>query len=306
MSATQVEALRTLLPESVTAPTRARIARALFLRAARTLPVGALTVELPDGSTRRQGRAGDRRRSRSIARTSSTGSARTAASASARRTWPATGRLTTSPGRSRRSPPRSTGSHPRRFAGSARLLDRRLPSHEENTLAGAAQNISRHYDLSNELFALFLDETMTYSCAVFEPGDTLETAQRRKYEALADLADVGPSHDVLEIGTGWGGMAMHLAATRGCRVTSVTISRAQAELARERIAAAGLDGLIDVVLCDYREVEGDVRPHRLGRDVRGGRRALLAHVLRVLRPLSARPAARSGCRRSRCPTAATG
>ena len=71
------------------------------------------------------------------------------------------------------------------------MLDRRLPTHEENTLSGAAQNISRHYDLSNELFALFLDETMTYSCAVFEPGDTLETAQRRKYEALAELADVG-------------------------------------------------------------------------------------------------------------------
>ena len=97
---------------------------------------------------------------------------------------------------------------------------------------------------------------MTYSCAIFEPGDTLETAQRRKYEALAELADVRPGHDVLEIGTGWGGMAMHLAATRGCRVTSATISRAQASLARERIAAAGLADLIDVVLCDYREIEG--------------------------------------------------
>ncbi len=88
------------------------------------------------------------------------------------------------------------------------------------------------------------------------PATRLETAQRRKYEALAELADVGPGHDVLEIGTGWGGMAMHLAATRGCRVTSVTISRAQASLARERIAAAGLADLIDVVLCDYREIEG--------------------------------------------------
>ena len=255
MSATQVEALRTLLPESVTAPTRARIARALFLRAARTLPVGALTVELPDGSTAVRGGPGSPtltvHREDFFHRLGAHGrigfgEAYMAGDWSADDLPGALAAFAASLDRLAPAPFRRIG----------RLLDRRLPSHEENTLAGAAQNISRHYDLSNELFALFLDETMTYSCAVFEPGDTLETAQRRKYEALAELADVGPSHDVLEIGTGWGGMAMHLAETRGCRVTSVTISRAQAELARERIAAAGLDGLIDVVLCDYREVEG--------------------------------------------------
>ena len=255
MSATQVEALRTLLPESVTAPTRARIARALFLRAARTLPVGALTVELPDGSTAVKGGPGSPtltvHREDFFHRLGAHGrigfgEAYMAGDWSADDLPGALAAFAASLDRLAPAPFRRIG----------RLLDRRLPSHEENTLAGAAQNISRHYDLSNELFALFLDETMTYSCAVFEPGDTLETAQRRKYETLAELADVGPSHDVLEIGTGWGGMAMHLAETRGCRVTSVTISRAQAELARERIAAAGLDGLIDVVLCDYREVEG--------------------------------------------------
>ena len=255
MSATQVEALRTLLPESVTAPTRARIARALFLRAARTLPVGALTVELPDGSTAVKGGPGSPtltvHREDFFHRLGAHGrigfgEAYMAGDWSADDLPGALAAFAASLDRLAPAPFRRIG----------RLLDRRLPSHEENTLAGAAQNISRHYDLSNELFALFLDETMTYSCAVFEPGDTLETAQRRKYEALAELADVGASHDVLEIGTGWGGMAMHLAETRGCRVTSVTISRAQAELARERIAAAGLDGLIDVVLCDYREVEG--------------------------------------------------
>ena len=83
-----------------------------------------------------------------------------------------------------------------------------------------ARNIARHYDLSNELFALFLDETMTYSCAVFEPGDY---AGRRRSGAsttpCCDLAGVGAGDHVLEIGTGWGGMAMHAAATRGCRVT---------------------------------------------------------------------------------------
>ena len=126
---------------------------------------------------------------------------------------------------------------------------------------------------------------MTYSCAVFEPGDTLETAQRRKYEALAELADVGPAHDVLEIGTGWGGMAIH--AGRDARLPG----HVGDDLAgpggarRERIAAAGLGDLIDVVLCDYREIEGTLRQDRLGRDVRGGRRALLADLLRHLRPV---------------------
>ncbi len=194
---------------------------------------------------------------------------------------------------------------PAPFRRIGRVIDRRLPAHEENTLSGAARNISRHYDLSNELFALFLDETMTYSCAVFEPGDTLETAQRRKYEALAELADVRPGHDVLEIGTGWGGMAMHLAATRGCRVTSATISQAQAALARERIAAAGLDDLIEVVLCDYREIEGTYdRIVSVEMFEAVGERywpTFFASCDRYLRPGGA-----SGCRRSRCPTAGTG
>jgi cyclopropane-fatty-acyl-phospholipid synthase len=136
------------------------------------------------------------------------------------------------------------------------LYEPRIPAEQRNTPTGAARNISRHYDLSNELFALFLDETMTYSCAIFEPGDTLADAQRRKYQAICDRIELRESDHLLEIGTGWGGMAMHLAATRGCRVTSVTISRAQAALARERIAAAGLADLVEVVLCDYREITG--------------------------------------------------
>src|SRR5581483_4836250 len=114
-------------------------------------------------------------------------------------------------------------------------------------------NITRHYDLSNDLFALFLDPTMTYSAAVFEPGDTLEQAQVRKYEALCRMIEVGPSDHVLEIGTGWGGFAIHAAATHGCRVTTATISPAQAALARERVAAAGLADRVEVVLRDYRE-----------------------------------------------------
>lgn len=137
-----------------------------------------------------------------------------------------------------------------------RLVESRRPAGEANTLDGARTNIHRHYDLSNAFFALFLDETMTYSCALFADGDDLATAQRRKYDRIARLARVSADMHVLEIGTGWGGMAMHLATTRGCRVTTTTISAEQASLARERIAAAGLDDRIDVVERDYRELAG--------------------------------------------------
>jgi len=136
------------------------------------------------------------------------------------------------------------------------LYEPRIPAEERNTVAGSARNIARHYDLSNDLFALFLDPTMTYSAAVFEPGDTLEAAQIRKYEALCRMAALGPDDHVLEIGTGWGGFAVHAAATYGCRVTTATISQAQASLARRRVAAAGLSGRVEVILRDYRALRG--------------------------------------------------
>jgi cyclopropane-fatty-acyl-phospholipid synthase len=136
------------------------------------------------------------------------------------------------------------------------LYEPRIPAEQRNTPTGAARNISRHYDLSNDLFATFLDSTMTYSAAMFEPGDTLEAAQTRKYETLCRMVDLRPSDHLLEIGTGWGGFAIHAAATRGCRVTTATISAAQAALARERIAAASLSDRVEVVLRDYRAIEG--------------------------------------------------
>ncbi|MFE2141972.1 class I SAM-dependent methyltransferase [Streptomyces sp. NPDC059456] len=133
------------------------------------------------------------------------------------------------------------------------------PEAELNSRAGARQNIRRHYDLSNELFALFLDETLSYSSAVFTSfparHESLAAAQHRKIDRLLDLACVGPGQSVLEIGTGWGELALR-AAARGARVTTVTLSAEQQHLARRRIAAAGLADRVDVQLRDYRDLEG--------------------------------------------------
>jgi len=132
-----------------------------------------------------------------------------------------------------------------------------LPHHERNTPDGAARNISRHYALSNELFELFLDETMAYSCAIFEPGDDLESAQRRKYDAVCDLALIGPDSNLLEIGSGWGGNAIYMAKHYGCKVTSLTISAEQHKMAVERVEAAGLSDRISILMQDYRLMEGE-------------------------------------------------
>jgi cyclopropane-fatty-acyl-phospholipid synthase len=151
--------------------------------------------------------------------------------------------------------------------GSARLVPRRLqwlrrwyvtqqPAAEENDVAGARENISRHYDLSNELFAQFLDQTMTYSSALFAPGDSLEDAQRRKVDAILDLAGVRAGSRVVEIGTGWGSLAIRAAAERRARVTTLTISDEQQRLAQQRVAEAGLADRIEVQLRDYRDAEG--------------------------------------------------
>lgn len=135
----------------------------------------------------------------------------------------------------------------------------RQPSARRNTPDGSRANISHHYDLSNDLFALFLDETLTYSSALFRalPArfDLLADAQRRKIDRLLDLADVHDGSRVLEIGTGWGELAIR-AAARGARVTSITLSAEQRDLARARAAAAGLDDRITIELCDYRAVQG--------------------------------------------------
>jgi cyclopropane-fatty-acyl-phospholipid synthase len=141
------------------------------------------------------------------------------------------------------------------------LVDRRIPAIQKNTLEGSRTNIAAHYDLSNDLFAAFLDPTMSYSSAWFDDGEPIETATRlaeaqlRKIDGVLDLACVKADSRVLEIGTGWGSLAIR-AAQRGARVTTITLSAEQMRLARARVAAAGLSGLVDVVLLDYREVAG--------------------------------------------------
>ncbi|MFD7069655.1 class I SAM-dependent methyltransferase [Streptomyces sp. NPDC059913] len=133
------------------------------------------------------------------------------------------------------------------------------PAADRNTRTGSRENIQHHYDLSNDLFAAFLDPTLSYSSAVFTglPADfaSLADAQHRKIDRLLDLARVGDGTRLLEIGTGWGELALR-AAARGARVTTLTLSAEQAGLARARIAAAGLSDRVDVQLRDYRDAEG--------------------------------------------------
>ena len=126
-----------------------------------------------------------------------------------------------------------------------------------NTRAGSRRNIGAHYDLSNEFFALFLDETMTYSPAVFGGADrTLADAQREKYRALLGRIGLRPGQHVLEIGCGWGGFAELAAAEFGARVTGITVSRRQHDYARARLARAGLAGRTEILYRDYRDITG--------------------------------------------------
>lgn len=126
-----------------------------------------------------------------------------------------------------------------------------------NTRLGSRRNIAAHYDLGNPLFELFLDPSLMYSSAIYAREDeSLEIAAARKLERICRKLDLKPGDHVVEIGTGWGGFALHAAARFGCRVTTTTISREQYDLARERVAAAGLSERITVLLNDYRDLEG--------------------------------------------------
>jgi cyclopropane-fatty-acyl-phospholipid synthase len=126
-----------------------------------------------------------------------------------------------------------------------------------NTRRGSRRNIRYHYDLSNDFFSLFLDETMTYSSALFaQEAQPLAEAQRNKFRSLAEKTLLGPRDHVLEIGCGWGGFAIFAARTYGCRVTGITISEQQYRLARQRVAAAGLEDCVSIQLQDFRDLTG--------------------------------------------------
>ena len=145
-------------------------------------------------------------------------------------------------------------------SGSAKLM---VPARKllhwvnRNSRAGSKRNISAHYDLGNDFFSLWLDETMMYSSAVFErPDMTLKEASEAKLDRICRKLELTADDHVLEIGTGWGGFAVYAARNYGCRVTTTTISREQYEYAAGRVAAAGLNDRVELLLKDYRDLEG--------------------------------------------------
>ncbi len=158
-----------------------------------------------------------------------------------------------------------------------------------NTRSGSRKNIAAHYDLGDEFFRLFLDETMTYSAALFErPDQPLADAQRAKYDRICQILRLSADDHVVEIGTGWGGFAIHAASRYGCRVTTTTISRRQHAEATRRVAAAGLADRVEVRRDDYRDLQGRYDTlvsiemiEAVGRDHLGD---FFATIQRLLRP----------------------
>lgn len=146
---------------------------------------------------------------------------------------------------------------PRLVGVLSRMRDRLLHLARSNRRVQARRNIRTHYDLSNDLYRLFLDPSMTYSAALFDrPGISLEEAQKAKYERLARWAGIRQGDRVLEIGCGWGGFAEYAAGELGCSITGVTLSEQQAAFARDRLQARGLTDLVDIRLTDYRDMQG--------------------------------------------------
>ena len=145
--------------------------------------------------------------------------------------------------------------------GLMRLLSKRsnlrLHRNRANTKEQSKHNIHAHYDMGNEFFSLFLDPTLTYSSAVFAfDGQLLADAQVNKYDRMCKLAGIKAESRVLEVGSGWGGFAIHAAREYGCHVTTITLSQEQFDLASQRIRDAGLSERIDIRLMDYRDVTG--------------------------------------------------
>jgi len=135
--------------------------------------------------------------------------------------------------------------------------DRLAHLRNQNSREGSRRNISFHYDLGNEFYALWLDDSMTYSAALFEqPGMSIYYAQQAKYRRLAEEVGIKPGDRVLEIGCGWGGFAEFAIAELGCQVTGITLSQEQLDFAQKKLTSAGLADKADLRLCDYRDIEG--------------------------------------------------
>ncbi len=238
----------------------APVVKALALRGLRHPVGGSFEVEMPDGSVHRMGSAGAPRTSRIVVRNKDMfrriasrgrvgfGEAYQAGDWTTDDLVAFLETLALTAEDIRRRPPAS-------LVPTAISRRPRLPNPAD--LVRARRDIRYHYDLGNDLYKIFLDPSMTYSCAYFErPGQSLEDAQQAKYRRLCEKLRIGPEHHVLEVGCGWGGFAMHAARERGCRVTGITLSIEQAEEARARVVAAGLDDRIDIVIQDYREMRG--------------------------------------------------
>ncbi len=143
------------------------------------------------------------------------------------------------------------------IAAVLKWLARRWHRRHENSVDGSAKNIHAHYDLGNDFYSLFLDDTMTYSCGVFEtPESSLRDASVAKVDRLCRKLDLKPTDHLIEIGTGWGYFAVHAAKNYGCKVTTTTISREQFEFANRRVEQAGLSDRITLLLQDYRTLTG--------------------------------------------------
>jgi cyclopropane-fatty-acyl-phospholipid synthase len=139
--------------------------------------------------------------------------------------------------------------------GRPSLGDRILHALRFNSRSGSKRNISAHYDLGNEFYRLWLDDTMTYSAACFEEDcSDLAEAQHRKWDRILEIADPDSRSNLLEIGCGWGGFAIHAAKKAGCRVTGVTLSREQHDFAQARVAEEGLESRVEIRLQDYRDI----------------------------------------------------
>jgi cyclopropane-fatty-acyl-phospholipid synthase len=241
--------------------TIATAAERVLLRSASRLRVGCLTVVLPDGRRRVFGDRGSERRAeirvhdRAAAIRLLLHGETGAGEAYMDGQWssPDLEALIELAALNRSALAMSAGWWRRPFEVPRRLAHRA----RRNSRAQARKNIAAHYDLGNDFYRLFLDETLTYSSAVFEtPDQTLADAQRAKYRRIAERAGLRTGMHVLEIGSGWGGFALYAAGELGCRVTSITISAEQHALARERVREAGLEHLVDIELRDYRDVAG--------------------------------------------------